>query len=205
MKRLVLTCLIVLLFFSVSMASSVRVVWPGNADKDGVVKYTIYMKANNTDGSGFVKGQDIAGTTTGTTYIVDNVLDSPSYCVRTTATDNEGNESAFSAPSYIVVDTTPPVKVGIPTLKYVKPKLTITWPGNASSDGVTKYRIYLQSDNTDGSGFVKGQNVIGTVKGNVLSYVYNIRYSSTYCVRITAVDAKGNESEFSNPAFTTVP
>ena len=203
MRRLFLIPLIVILLSSVSMATSVRIVWPGNSDADGVVKYTIYMKADNVTGLGFVKGQDIVGTVAGNTpsYIIDNVSDSISYCIRLTASDSDGNESAFSPASYIKVDTTAPTQVGIPVLKLVGKKLVITWPSNAALDGVVKYKIYLRSDNTDGTGFEKGQDIIATVKANVRSYTYSLRYSSSYCVKITAVDAAGNESVFSNPAY----
>lgn len=202
MKRLFLTSLIVILLSSISMAASIRVVWPGNADADGVVKYTVYMKTNAT-GLGFIKGQDVVGTVDGsvTTYIIDNVSDAPSYCVRLTASDGNGNESGFSAASFIKVDTTPPAQVGVPVLKLIGRKLIITWPSNAALDGVVKYKIYLKSDNTDGTGFEKGQDVIATVKATVRSYTYSLRYPSSYCVRVTAVDAAGNESDFSNPAY----
>ena len=201
MKRLFLTSLIVILLSSISMAASIRVVWPGNSDADGVVKYSIYMKADNVTGLGFIKGQDIVGAVAGTSYIIDNIPDSNSYCVRLTATDNDGNESDFSPASFIKVDTTAPSQVGLPILKLVGRKLIITWPSNAALDGVVKYKIYLKSDNTDGTGFEKGQDVIATVKATVRSYTYSLRYSSSYCVRITAVDASGNESDFSNPAY----
>lgn len=201
MKRLFLIPLIVILLSSISMSASIRIVWPGNSDADGVVKYTIYMKADNVTGLGFVKGQDIIGTVGTTSYIIDNVSDSVSYCVRLTATDSDGNESGFSPASYIKVDTTAPAQAGIPVLKLVGKKLVITWPSNAVLDGVVKYKIYLKSDNTDGTGFEKGQDIIATVKANVRSYTYSLRYSSSYCVKITAVDAAGNESVFSNPAY----
>ena len=214
MKRLLLTALIVLLLSSVSMAMSIRVTWPQNPATDGITIYTIYMISNNTTGTGFVKGQNIVGKVGSaegvlpTTYFIENVVDSPSHCVRLTATNTNG-ESNFSLPSYVKVDTTPPAKVGNLTTRLVigrVNRLTVTWPFNAVSDGVTKYRIYIKAGNYDGSGFVKGEDVVGTVKGTIRSYTYNIRASShSFCVRVTAMDATGNESEFSNPAYFIVP
>lgn len=216
MKRFVLTFIIVLLSISTSLAASINVTWPRNAILDDVIKYTIYMRSDNTNGIGFVKGQDIVGTVTAvsgvvsTSFSINSAPNSQSNCVRITATDSEGYESDFSLPSYI--DTAPPLKVGNPAVKVLRTtsknsrNFYITWPKNSLSDGVAKYNIYMRSNNSDGSGFVKGTNIIGTVNGSTLKYSYTfkcgvLKCPSNYCVRITAVDFSGNESEFSNPAY----
>jgi len=212
MRRLFLAVLFVMLLASVSTATSISVMWPANPTSDGVVNYSVYMKANNSNGTGFVKGQDIVGTVqavSGVTpnLLINNVVDSTNYCFRITATDDSGVESGFSLPAYTgVVDTVPPGKVGPPTIKLVRTTTSkyfvISWPFNPAADGVKRYKIYLRADNTDGSGFVKNQNLIGSVGSSIQTIKYIIKYtSSSYCVRVTAVDAIGNEGEFSNPAF----
>lgn len=202
MKRWLLTFLIVM-FASTVMASSIHVTWPGNAASDHVANYNVYMKANNPSGYGFIKGQNIVGTTADTSYTVENLADS-TYSFRITALDGNGNESAFSTASVITVDTTPPAQVGDPAIRARAKLIYVTWPKNASTDGVVRYKIYLRPNNADGSGFVKGQDIAGTVRGSIQGFSYIVTCASDYCVRVTAVDSKGNESEFSNPAYITV-
>lgn len=205
MKRWILAVLFVGLLASVSMATSLNVTWPGNPSTDNVTSYNVYMLPNNTDGSGFVPGQNVVGHSTSTSYMISNVPDS-SYCVRLTALNANG-ESGFSSPAYTTIDTTPPQQVGKATLRVVRTWFSsryiyISWPYNPLSDGVKAYKIYVKIDNTDGSGFVKGQGITAIVNSKTLSYYFSLkRNSASYCVRITAVDTAGNEGAFSEPAF----
>jgi hypothetical protein len=206
MKKWILTVLIVMFLSSVSFATSLSVTWPNNAATDSVTKYNVYMR-NNTAGTGFVKGQDIVGTSVTPAYTIANVPDA-GYSVRITALNGNG-ESAFSPVTTTVIDTTPPIKVKQPKVAIVRTWFTskslyITWYGNPASDNVAYYRIYVKLNNTDGSGFVKGQGITAQVKYNVLYYYYSLKYSSNYCVRVTAVDGFGNESDFSDPVFCKV-
>lgn len=214
MKRKIGLLFVVFLFFTCNLfaAGSLKVSWNANAASENVTKYTVYIRANS-DGTGFIKGSNIAGTTAGTvtTLTISNLADSPNYCVRVTAS-NAVDESDFSSPAYTgVFDFTAPAKVGTTTnpvklvLNSANKSITVTWPANLASDGVAKYNVYYLANNSDGTGFVKGVGIVGSVAGNVTTYVMNnVADSPNYCVRVTAVDSYTNESDFSDPVYSGV-
>lgn len=81
------------------------------------------------------------------------------------------------------------------------PSATLTWsaPGDAN---VVGYRVYYGTGSRD----YRQAKGAGINAGNCTSYVVNsLDLGRTYYFAVTAYDASGNESDFSNEASKSIP
>ncbi|EKD26365.1 MAG: pectate lyase, partial [uncultured bacterium] len=73
-------------------------------------------------------------------------------------------------------------------------QINITWTASTDNGGVTGYRIYRNSSNTP----------IATVNSSLTSFTdANLTHSTVYTYKVSAIDAGGNESGFSNEVAVT--
>jgi chitodextrinase len=166
-------------------ATGVDLSWTSSTDNVGVVLYVIYS------------GETKVGSTTTNSAKITNLTPNTAYSLTVKAADAAGAFSAASAPvtfkTLPAPDTTPP---SAPTLKASITSLSVTlsWSGSTDDVGVVAYDLYEQ-------GFeAMDAKLIGSTTSTSVT-LFNLSgqmtLSGTYMV--TARDAAGNVSSFSNP------
>lgn len=169
--------------------NSVTLTWGAATDAVGVAKYEIY------------NGTTLLTTVSApaTTVKLTTLKPSTAYNLKVRAVDAAGNASAFGN---TVTFTTPaaPVDTTAPTVPGTLSYTTLTYNGvtlryTASTDnvGVAKYEIY------------NGTTLLTSVAGSVTSPKLTLTPSTTYNLKVRAVDAAGNASAFGNTVTFTTP
>lgn len=163
-------------------ANSAQINWQASTDNVAIAGYEIYL--NNA----------LIGTTQNLSFPLDNLEAQTTYQVRLLAFDVANNKSdqstAISFSTLSVTDNevpTTPQNIEISNIS--TSSVTLSWDAATDNEAIAGYRIYL------------GQIVIATVSGTTFNLT-NLQAGSTFQFRITAIDASGNESEFSD--FITV-
>lgn len=163
--------------------------WTESTDNVAVTGYNVYV-----DGS----LEQTLGVTTQSSL---NRLDvNTAYSIEVSAFDAAGNESAKSTAVSMstanLPDATPPtIPLNVLVTAVSSSTVTLSWSPSSDNVGVTGYKVYV-----DGLSLVS--------LGNVTSYqVTGLTQSTTYSFNITAFDAEGNESQFSQTVSetTTLP
>lgn len=79
---------------------------------------------------------------------------------------------------------------------------TVNFSWNANTDDTVGYKLYQA---TTSSNFTKGIGIVANVSGiTTTTYSLTISTDGTYYWRLTAYDAAGNESDFSDSVTTTI-
>ncbi len=169
--------------------------WSDSTDV-GFNHYQIYR---STDGGA---SYDPLVTSTESFYIDTGLTNGNTYYYYVTAIDNADNESANSNPvSAVPHDITAPSAPANVSAAFSGSAVNLDWDDNTETD-LDSYRIY-HSENS-GSNFV----LLDTLSGNPPASLYSdsidpADLGKTYFYFITAVDAEGNESIFSNEVSAT--
>jgi|GEM_PF-450239 len=173
--------------------------WEDVYDPSGV-SYTFQL-SNNENFSTLIL--NVSGLMT-SAYEPHNkaLLGDGNYWWRVCATDGVGNKGSWSQIYKITIDSTPPAKpANLSAALGNDNKLHLSWASNAEDD-LYGYNIY-RSSSVDYDGYI----FVAFVPRPYTSYWEEVRYlipEVTYYYRITAVDAAGNESAFSNVASVTL-
>jgi chitodextrinase len=164
--------------------SQIDLTWNTSTDNVGVIGYKIYR-----GGAYFMT---ITGTSTQNTGLSPNTQ----YCYTISAIDAAGNESAQTSS---VCDTTEPSDTEAPTVptgltvNAVAPnQINLTWTASTDNVGVVGYKIYRDS--------IYFTTVTATSAQNT-----ELSPLTSYCYRISAVDAVNNESAQTAPLCATTP
>ncbi len=166
--------------------TSLTLSWDASTDNVGVSSYEVFIDSVS---AGIVNSPALsialAGLTPGTTYQL-----------AVTATDEAGNTSAFSNPLEVTTeapDTTPPsVPENLIATEITQTSLTLSWDTSTDNVGVSSYEVFVDS--------VSASIVNSPVLSIPLS---GLTPGTTYQLAVTATDAAGNTSAFSNPLEVT--
>ena len=169
-----------------------KVTWSASADNVGVVGYNVYV------GEGKVNDTPV----TATEYALTGLTANTEYTVSVSAVDAAGNESAKSKAAIFTTleaeeekDTEVP---GVPTTgsaaDVTQTGAKVTWSEATDNVGVAGYNVYVNEAK------VNEELVAGTEFA-----LTGLTEVTEYTVRVSAVDAAGNESARSEAAtFTTL-
>jgi fibronectin type 3 domain-containing protein len=154
----------------------IELVWDIPWDDVGVAGYRIY------NGTGVLKGTSISNT-----YTDSGLEHITYYCYQVSALDAAGNESGKSLPQaceetlYNDV-TAPDPPSGLTATAVSDVQMNLSWTASPYDDvGVSEYRIYRN-----------GVPVANTP--DISYYDLGLTNTTSYCYRISALDAAGNES-----------
>ena len=159
--------------------------WNPSTDNVGVQAYKV--KVNN-----------VVSTVTEAVYTTINLKSDTPYAIKVTAVDAAGNESGSSNEIYIArLDGEPGHDVQTPlapsallATKLTKSTISLKWKDATDNIGVTEYLLYMN----------------GNYYGSVTEAVYmvdNLSPGTKYAFKVTAKDARGNESAPSNSILVT--
>lgn len=162
----------------------IRLSWNASSDNSGSLKYMVYRAGAKIAEVNEISYSDILLT------------GSTKYCYTVSAVDMAGNESEKSsgacATTAVVYVPPPPPPVPIDQIAPSVPSnvsafvesstsIKLTWSDSTDNVGVTGYRIY------------RSGSLIATVNGTVF-IEGGLTLGSTYCYKVSAIDAAGNES-----------
>ena len=163
--------------------------WTESTDNVAVTGYKVYVDGSLEQTLGVTTQSSLTGLDINT-----------SYSIEVSAFDAAGNESAKS--TAVSMSTTnlpdtvaPSIPLNVLVTAVSSSTVTLSWNPSFDNVGVTGYKVY-----------VNGTSPISV--GNVTSYqVTGLTQLTTYAFNITAFDAAGNESQFSQTVLetTTLP
>ncbi len=158
--------------------STVTLNWTASTDFIGVTGYKIY------------KDGVLAGTSTGTSFMVTGMSSSVTYAFAVVATDNAGNVSDPASIPVTTPDTqAPSVPKNLVANKTTAHQVSLSWTASTDNVGVVGYNIYQNGVQLNTS------LITGTVYVAERPIGYNL-----YEFTVKAVDAAGNSSLASNAA-----
>ena len=169
-----------------------KVTWSASADNVGVVGYNVYV------GEGKVNDTPV----TATEYALTGLTANTEYTVSVSAVDAAGNESAKSKAAIFTTleaeeekDTeVPGVPTNVSAADVTQTGAKVTWSEATDNVGVAGYNVYVNEAK------VNEELVAGTEFA-----LTGLTEATEYTVRVSAVDAAGNESARSEAAtFTTL-
>ena len=169
-----------------------KVTWSASADNVGVVGYNVYV------GEGKVNDTPV----TATEYALTGLTANTEYTVSVSAVDAAGNESAKSKAAIFTTleaeeekDTeVPGVPTNVSAADVTQTGAKVTWSEATDNVGVAGYNVYVNEAK------VNEELVAGTEFA-----LTGLTEVTEYTVRVSAVDAAGNESARSEAAtFTTL-
>ena len=169
-----------------------KVTWSASADNVGVVGYNVYV------------GEGKVNTTlvTATEYALTGLTANTEYTVSVSAVDAAGNESAKSeAATFTTLEAeeekdteVPGVPTNVSAADVTQTGAKVTWSEATDNVGVAGYNVYVNEAK------VNEELVAGTEFA-----LTGLTEATEYTVRVSAVDAAGNESARSEAAtFTTL-
>jgi len=163
--------------------SRIDLSWTASTDNAGVTNYRVYRN-----------GVEIAFPLTNS-YSDTNCVPSTTYTYEVAAEDAAHNLSAKSSPAVVtsLADSTPPsVPTNLTTTAVSRSQINLSWTASTDNVGVAGYKIYR-----DGS-------QIGT--STTTSYSDTTCWgNTTYTYKVSAYDARGNESAQSAASVRTTP
>ena len=169
-----------------------KVTWSASADNVGVVGYNVYV------GEGKVNDTPV----TATEYALTGLTANTEYTVSVSAVDAAGNESAKSKAAIFTTleaeeekDTeVPGVPTNVSAADVTQTGAKVTWSEATDNVGVAGYNVYVNEAK------VNEELVAGTEFA-----LTGLTEATEYTVRVSAVDAAGNESARSEATtFTTL-
>ena len=169
-----------------------KVTWSASADNVGVVGYNVYV------GEGKVNDTPV----TATEYALTGLTANTEYTVSVSAVDAAGNESAKSkAATFTTLEAeeekdteVPGVPTNVSAADVTQTGAKVTWSEATDNVGVAGYNVYVNEAK------VNEELVAGTEFA-----LTGLTEATEYTVRVSAVDAAGNESARSEAAtFTTL-
>jgi chitodextrinase len=166
--------------------STTNLSWNASTDNVGVTGYDV------------VRGTTVIATVTGTTYQATGLTPSTAYSFRVRAKDAAGNVSGNSNTANITTLSPPDTQAPSTPLNLVASGTTQTttdlnWSASSDNVGVVGYDVYQGSTN------------LGTVTSTSAN-ITGLTANTSYTFRVTAKDAAGNVSGFSNTVnVTTLP
>ena len=167
------------LIATAASTSQINLTWTASTDNVGVTGYRVYRNGTLLTTLGNVTNYQNTGLTASTTY---------SYTVQ--AIDAAGNTAAQSATATATTQT--PAANGTATL---------TWDPVTASN-LSGYRVYY---GTTPGNYLQSPGQ-GISVGNVTTFtVTGLGSGVRYYFAVTAFDASGNESSYSNEAFKDMP
>ncbi len=169
--------------------SEIDLTWIGSTDNVGVVAYDVYR--------GGVK----VGSSIGTSYSDTGLLSSTEYTYSVKARDAAGNLSAASgtasATTLVSTDSqAPTIPTDLTATAAGSTQIDLTWTASTDNVGVIGYKIYRAVGSSTTFSFlaqVTGSNASDT----------GLTPNTTYTYKVSAIDARPNESSMSTPASAT--
>jgi chitodextrinase len=157
--------------------------WTASTDDVGVTGYEVFRNGA------------LVGTSTGTSYSDATVSPNTAYTYTVKAKDAAGNRSVASNSASV---TTPPdtqaptAPANLTAVAGSGPRVDLSWNASTDNVGVTGYEVF------------RGGALVGTATGTSYSDG-TVTPGSTYSYQVSARDAAGNRSGFSNTATLTTP
>jgi len=156
---------------------------------------TIALSTKTVDGSGSSPfTSNITGLTPSTTYYV-----------RAYATNNIGTSYGSNVSFTTIADLIAPNIGQLSTSVFASDntgKAILNWTAASDNVGVIGYKVYMANPTVTGGSIPDVYNLIATL-GNVLTYTKTNLESNMHWFKITAFDANGNISEYSNVVSPT--
>jgi len=176
MKKLTFILLLLLSTIVLSAQERIQLSWNASTDNVGVAGYRIWV-----DGSPI-------GTTVDTFYIMD--LDPGNYDLTVSAFDAAGNESAQSYPLNVSIkDILPPTIPGNLRIDFLEAtSMELQWNDSYDNYRMGGYNVYVDGD------------LFKFTSGNSLN-IEQLTPNTNYQFNVSAVDAAGNESPWSEELF----
>jgi fibronectin type 3 domain-containing protein len=171
----------------------VNLTWDANSESD-LSEYRLYR------GTSPEPTTQVATIAAGTeSYTDTDVSNGTTYYYRLTAVDTDGNESNFSNEVSATPEPgggeTPAAPTGLAATAG-DGEVSLSWDANSESD-LSEYRLYR------GTSPEPTTQVATITEGNTTYDDPDVSNGTTYYYRLTAVDADGNESNFSNEVSAT--
>jgi glucose/arabinose dehydrogenase/fibronectin type 3 domain-containing protein len=181
---------------AVQSPSSINLSWTASTDNVGVTGYRV----ERCQGSGCTTWAQIATPTT-TSFSDAGLLASTTYRYRVRAADAAGNLSNYSsivtATTQGIPDTSAPTSPTGLSATANGTQITLLWSASTDNVGVTGYRVERCSGASCSTfAQVAAPATVGYVDAG-------LAVSTPYSYRVTAVDAAGNVSGYSNVASAT--
>ena len=168
-----------------STNDTITISWKASTDNVDVEGYDIYV------------GSEFVGTSSETTYTVNNLEADTTYEIYVEAKDAAGNRSAKAHVSgttkaNTIIDTeAPTVPTNLKVTNQTSNAVTVSWKASTDNVGVEGYEVYVDN------------KFVGNASGT--SYrVEGLEADTTYAVSVQAKDAAGNKSEKANINATTL-
>lgn len=161
--------------------TSINLSWTRSTDYKSISGYEILMLTGEQE--------DKKGSTTSTSYTVNNLLPATTYSFALRAVDSSGNKSPLS--NVVTVQTRadtikPSVPTGLRLVNVVDNTITLQWEASTDNVAVAGYDVY------------EGTNLVAS---SVLpsAGVINLTPNTEYQFTVSAKDASGNVSNASSP------
>lgn len=168
-------------------SSTIDLSWSAATDNVGVTGYEIFRDGVAT----------AIAKTNGTSFSDQGLAADSTHSYVVLAFDEAGNRSALSNTASATTlsappqDVTPPTAPSALTATVDGATINLSWSASTDDIGVTGYRVFRDN----------GATPIGTVTGTAFSDSGQL---GTHTYTVTAVDAAGNQSGFSNMVIATV-
>ena len=164
----------------------VDVSWTASTDNVGVTGYRVY-RCTGTSCSTYTQ----IGTPTGTTYGDTGLTAETTYRYRVAAVDAAGNVSAQATAVNVTTaqdSQAPTVPSGVSATATSISQISVSWTASTDNIAVTGYRVY-RCTGASCSNYTQ----VGTPTGTTYNDT-GLAVSTTYRYRISAIDARSNES-----------
>ena len=175
-------------------ATAIDLSWDVSSDNTAVTGYKIFRD-----------GTEIADAATNS-YRNNGLTASTTYAYRVAAYDAAGNLSGQSSSSSATTQVAPDIEA--PTIPQNSNatvvsanEVALSWEDSSDNTAVTGYKVYYKqgdmSSPLDGTGATEGSSPVDV--GDVITTsVSGLTRDTTYYFAVTAYDAAGNESSYSN-------
>jgi chitodextrinase len=153
--------------------------WTASTDNVAVTRYNVYRNGA------------LVATVTGTSHRFYGLNDSTTYSVGVLALDAAGNRSTVASSNITTADgIAPTAPTSLTSAGVTKDRIMFQWSGATDNVGVVRYNIFLNG--------VYSKTVSATQ-----SEFLSLASSTSYVVRVQAVDAAGNRSPLSSTLTLT--
>jgi chitodextrinase len=165
-------------------SSQINLSWTASTDNVGVTGYKIFRNGSQVN------------TATGTSYQDTGLTPLTTYTYTVSAYDAANNNSAQSSPASATtqdaVDITPPsVPTNLVATTLSSGQIYLSWDASTDNVRVTGYKIY------------RNDSQVGTTSTALTYQDTGLTPSTTYTYKVSAYDARGNNSDYSNPVQAT--